>query len=121
MSDKQYGTVAGIIQFPVTEHEVNGKQIRRATVRALGSGKSVQITVWDQYAAVPLEKGDFIVVDGQVSQNVSQKADGTPVTYNNISASTLVVVAQAQGVETTRTVNNSPAAGGGADDVSNLF
>ena len=116
MSDT-YTDAAGIIQFPVADKEVNGKKIREAVINSLKNGAQIRCTIWDQYAAVPLKQGDFIVVNGKATQNTSTKADGTETVYNNISVTKLVVVPAAIAVETERTVNTTTKATADVNDV----
>ena len=111
MSDKQFATVAGIVQFEVETREANGKELREATIRAIGSGKMVRITLWDQFEDLEVEKGDFIVADGEAKQNTK---DGK--TYNNLNAYRVYVAKPFQPKETTRTVN-----GGDDSDLSSIF
>jgi hypothetical protein len=91
-----YAVVAGFIQDfgnpdkAVTERDVNGKQVRDVTVRALGSQKNVRITVWPELKDVEISAGDFIVAEGKFTTNLGQAADGSPREYLNLSASRLV-------------------------------
>lgn len=94
-----YGSAAGFIQKfgdkPAIEiGEAAGKTIRRFTIRAFGSQALISVTVWPDHEAVAINEGDLVFCDGKVTTNVSQKADGSSVTYINLSASALKVVPQ---------------------------
>lgn len=113
----QYTTVAGTIQWDVEPREVNGKPIREFSIRSLVSGQLVKVTLWDQFANSKVNKGDFVVVDGKVTQNEGQDKAGNRVVYNNLSATGLVVIEAEEKIDTPRTtVNTAPEV-----DVSNII
>ncbi len=88
--DTVYGTVAGIIQFPVEERELeSGQTVRDATVRSISSGDLVRFTLWPQWADVELERGDFIVGDGKINQR-----DYKGTTYTDLNPYRLFVGVQ---------------------------
>lgn len=92
--EKQYTTVAGMIQFDVETRDVNGGEVRDVTIRSLASGNLVRITVWPEFKATPLERGDFISVDGDV--RIRTVGEGENVrTYTNVNARRLAVLPQA--------------------------
>ena len=91
MSD--YITVAGIVQFDPRTRQAGDKQVRDVVIRAIGSNKNFSITLWPEKAAMPVAKGDFLVCDGKHSQSVGQNKDGEQVTYNNLSATTVIRIA----------------------------
>lgn len=93
MSD--YASAAGFIQFDVKTREVNGQTVRDVAIRAVGSQKLISVTVWPEFDAVELERGDFIAVDGKFKQSLGQAPDGSPREYFNLSASALVKIAPA--------------------------
>ena len=66
--DKKYGTVAGIVQFDPSEREVGEDQIpvRDLRIRALGTQYPWDVTLFPQWEALEVEKGDFVVADGEV-------------------------------------------------------
>lgn len=113
----EYTDAAGIIQFPVADKDVNGKKIREAVINSLKSGAQIRCTIWDNFASTPLKQGDFIVVNGKATQNKGTKADGTEVTYNNLSVSKLIVVPGIEPTETDRVVNPKAAPA----DVNDVF
>jgi len=89
----EYVTVAGIVQFDPRTRQAGDKQVRDVVIRAIGSNKNFSITIWPEKASVPVNKGDFLVCDGKHSQSVGQNKAGEQVTYNNLSATTIVRIA----------------------------
>lgn len=87
----EYASAAGFVQFDVNEKEANGQEIREFTIRAVGTQKLVKVTLWPEFADVPVEKGDFVAVDGKFTQSLGQAPDGSPREYLNLSASMIVV------------------------------
>lgn len=88
----EYATAVGFVQFPVTEREANGSDVRDVTIRtpgtpASGGGVLIRITVWPDLADVSISEGDFVAVDGKVDV---REVDGK--TYVNMSASKLAVL-----------------------------
>lgn len=82
----QYRTVAGFIQFDPDEAEASGQTIRRVLVQAIGSeGVNIRVTVWPEYDAVPLNRGDFIIAQGKF-----EKTTVKGNTYLNLSARSLI-------------------------------
>jgi len=96
-SDKIYRTVVGTVEFDPRDGEVAGKDVRNITVQAAGfkdNAIKVGATLWPSHANVKVAKGDFVVLKGSFKQNKSEKEDGTPVTYNNLSVSSILVLGQ---------------------------
>lgn len=88
---KTYATVAGFIQFEVKPREVNGQTVRDIRVRAIGSQTLVSATVWPQWDAIPLNEGDFVVIDGQYRKTTKTNDEGVTRTYHNIGVNKLLV------------------------------
>ncbi len=86
----EYVTVAGLVQFDPRTRQAGEKQVRDVVIRAIGSNKNFSITVWPDKDNIIINKGDFIVVDGKHSQSSGQNKAGEQVTYNNVSANTLI-------------------------------
>lgn len=82
----EYITVAGIIQFDPRARKANGKDVRDIAVRAIGNNKMVNITVWQEHDNIPLNKGDFVVVDGKFTTSPGQNKAGEQQIYYNLSA-----------------------------------
>lgn len=95
MADRQYATALGFVQFDVDERDVNGQVVRDVTIRTPGTapdgGKLLRVTLWPEFAAESVEKGDFIAVDGTV--DVRQVGDKT---YVNMNASSLAIIEAAE-------------------------
>jgi hypothetical protein len=89
----EYITIAGIVQFDPRNRQAGDKQVRDVVLRAIGSNKNFSVTLWPEKANIPISKGDFLVCDGKHSQSVGQNKDGEQVTYNNLSATTVIRVA----------------------------
>lgn len=103
--------VAGPIQFDVVEKEVSGKKVREALIKSFVSQENVRVTIWDNYAAVEVAKGDILFADGKGSVNTVPQDDGTTKVYRNLSATKLAVIKAAIPVETAASVNTTaPAA-----------
>jgi hypothetical protein len=96
LPNSSYAVVAGFVQCEPETREVNGEPVRDIRLRAVGSQKIVRVTVWDKHAGVPLEKGDFIVAEGPWRSWTGQGRNGTPRTYYEVDASTLVRIQASQ-------------------------
>lgn len=89
----EYITIAGIVQFDPRTRTAGDKQVRDVVIRAIGSNKNFSVTLWPEKANIPINKGDFLVCDGKHSQSVGQNKAGEQVTYNNLSATTVIRIA----------------------------
>ena len=89
----EYMTIAGIVQFDPRQRQAGDKQVRDVVVRAIGSNKNFSITIWPEKASIPISKGDFLVCDGKYSSSVGQNKSGEQVTYNNLSANSIIRIA----------------------------
>jgi hypothetical protein len=109
----EYVTIAGIVQFDPRQRQAGDKQVRDVVIRAIGSNKNFSVTLWPEKANIPISKGDFLVCDGKHSQSVGQNKDGEQVTYNNLSATTVIRIA-GEGTATAAAapVASAPAATG---------
>ena len=109
----EYITVAGLIQFDPRTRQAGGSEVRDIVIQAIGLNKNFSITVWPDKISTDLEKGDFIVVTGKHTQSVGQNKAGEQVTYNNMSATTLLRFA-GNGSDNIQTASkvSAPAAGG---------
>jgi hypothetical protein len=85
----EYITVAGFVQFDPRNREAGGKPVRDVAVRAIGNNKIINITFWPEHD-MPVNKGDFLVVDGKFTQRTGQNKQGESQTYYNLSASTIL-------------------------------
>lgn len=93
MSDKQYATVVGIVQFEPREREANGKKVVDIAVRAAGSQKLVNITVWPEYqVSAPIKRGDGIMADGAFETRTYQDASGAAKESLQLNPTSLVVI-----------------------------
>lgn len=88
----EYTTIGGIVQFDPRTRQAGDKQVRDIVIRDMASKKNFSVTLWPEKANIPVNKGDFLVVDGKVSQSVGQNKAGEQVTYNNLSATAVVRV-----------------------------
>lgn len=95
LSEKQYAGVTGIVQFDPKERDANGKSVIDIAVRAAGSQKLVNITIWPEYQlAAPIKKGDGIIADGSFETRVYQAQDGSQRESLQLSPTSLVVIPQ---------------------------
>ena len=108
----EYITIAGIVQFDPRQRTAGDKQVRDVVIRAIGSNKNFSITLWPEKASIPISKGDFLVCDGKHSQSVGQNKDGDQVTYNNLSATTVIRIAGEGSASTAAPVAAAPASTG---------
>ena len=94
-SEKIYGSAAGFIQFDIDEREYNDGIIRDATIRSLASGDLLRISFFPDFEDIPLERGDFIAVDGSIVEREVEYEDddGEMVsrTFVNFTAKRLFV------------------------------
>lgn len=86
--------VAGLIQFDPRERQLNGQWVRDVKIRAFGSQEETLITIWPEYAHVPLVRGDFIVVQGKRREWTSNDRDGNTRRFVGVDARTLVRIPQ---------------------------
>jgi len=89
----EYITIAGIVQFDPRTRTAGNKQVRDVVIRTIGSSKNFSVTLWPEKDHITVNKGDFLVCDGKYSQSVGQNKDGEQVTYNNLSATTVIRLA----------------------------
>ena len=108
----EYVTIAGIVQFDPRQRQAGDKQVRDVVIRAIGSNKNFSVTLWPEKANIPISKGDFLVCDGKHSQSVGQNKDGEQVTYNNLSATTVIRIAGEGAAPTAAPTASAPAATG---------
>lgn len=117
MSDVQYRTFIGIVQFDPVDREAAGKPVRNVTIRQVGmkdQAQLVSITLWPNHEAIKVEKGDIVIVDGKFAVNKGKDGEGNPKTYFNVSANAFAVLGKADyGVETESTSGDGDA---GDDD-----
>lgn len=91
LSDKAYAGVSGHVQFDPREREVNGKKVIDVVVRAHGTQKLVDVTIWPEFQlTAPIKKGDFISADGSFSTRTYQAQDGSTREGLNVSPMSLV-------------------------------
>jgi len=118
MSEKQYRTVMGIIQFDPKESEAAGKSVRNIVVRNIGfkdQSQKVYVTVWPSHASVELERGSVVCVEGSYTQGKGKNEDGSPRVFHNLSATRIAVLGLAlEGVRVD--VENVPADDAAGDD-----
>ena len=108
----EYITVAGLVQFDPRTRQAGDKTVRDVVIRAIGSNQNFSVTVWPEKADVVINKGDFLVVDGKHTQSAGQNKEGAQVTYNNMSASTLLRFAGDGGSTSAPKAVAAPAATG---------
>lgn len=91
LSDKQYAGASGHVQFDPKHREVNGKQVLDLVIRAHGSQKLIDITIWPEFTlTAEIKKGDFISVDGSYTTRTFQRQDGSTGEGMNVSPTSLV-------------------------------
>jgi single-stranded DNA-binding protein len=87
------------------------------TIRAAGSQKNVQVTIWPEFQlAAPIKKGDFVAVDGSFESRTYQAQDGSSREAHSISPVSLAVTPSVPRAE--RTVVQSGTTGAGAGQSS---
>jgi len=93
LSDKVYAGASGIVQFDPRVREANGKTVTDVTIKANGSQKLINITIWPEFQLTqPVKKGDFISADGEFQSRVYQAQDGSQREGLSISPTSLVHV-----------------------------
>lgn len=116
-NSNEYLTVAGIVQYDPANRDVNGKAVRDVVVKSIGQNKKVGITIWPDYAHIPINKGDFICADGAYSSRTGQDKEGNQVTYYNLSANVLFVAPSAAKAGTAPVAAAAPAAAPADDNL----
>lgn len=113
MSDKQYETVRGVVQFDPREREVNGKKVIDIAVRDRGSdgaSKLINITIWPEFLLKePVKKGDGIMADGSVELRTFQGKDGGTQQSIQLSPYSLVHIPQVPRAERETVQAGEPA------------
>lgn len=118
MAANEYRTIFGTIQFDPEDKDVNGKAVRKFTVRSAGVREQSQLvscTLWPSHAAIfdTMEKGLAVVLDGKYVVNKGTDGEGNPRTYHNLSVSKILILGKLDGgVE----VETTSAAAAGDDD-----
>jgi hypothetical protein len=113
VSEKQYRTVMGIVQFEPREGEAAGKPIRSVTIRNIGFKEQavrVYLTVWPSHADVEIKEGDVVLAEGAYTRGSGEK-DGKSITYHNISVNRLAVLGAINAGKRVETVNDDDDAG----------
>lgn len=119
MSEAQYRTVIGIVQFEPREGEAAGKPIRSVTIREVGFKEQavrVYLTVWPSHSDVEIKQGDVIIAEGKYTRGSGEK-DGKSVTYHNISVNRIAVLAAVNAGKQVETVNDGDDDDAGDDDI----
>lgn len=88
-----YVTATGFVQFDPIERDANGKSVTDVTIKLPGGDKTyIKITIWPELnLSAPIQKGDFIAVDGPFSSSSYQDKEGNQRTGLQISAYNLNV------------------------------
>lgn len=120
MSETQYRTFIGIVQFDPVDREAAGKDVRNVTIRQVGlkdQAQLISITLWPTHEGIKVAKGDIVIVDGKFAVNKGKDGEGNPKSYFNVSANAFAVIGKADyGVETESTASGSTDAGDDDDD-----
>jgi len=83
LSDKQWRTVHGVVEFPPRDGEAGGKQVRNICISQTGfkeQAVKVYATLWPSHAHVKVEEGDVVTARG--SYNANKKEDKV---FHNLS------------------------------------
>ena len=102
MADKpQYATVAGFVQFPVDNRELDsGQTVRDITVRPAGVDTPlVRGTLWPEFDDVDVDEGDLVGLDGEYQERTGQNKEGGKVTYRNLNIKKIAVTKGAKRAE----------------------
>jgi hypothetical protein len=95
-SEATYRTVVGVVEFEPNENTTkSGQDIRNIVVSQAGFGRSaikVSATLWDSHEHVKVAKNDIVVLKGKFDRNDGTNKAGEPVTYNNLSVSSIFVL-----------------------------
>lgn len=91
MSNTDFVTIVGSVEFPPAERKVQNKDVRDVTIRGVHTQKKYRVTLWPNLADIAVAEGDIIAVTGKSSQNTVD-GDNGPVTYNNVSAFGIAVL-----------------------------
>ena len=85
-----YASAFGFVQFEPQEREANGQKVVDYTIKTPGmDGQLIRITVWPELQGDPINRGDFLAVDGKLTINSYEK-DGERRQSIQISAKQLV-------------------------------
>jgi hypothetical protein len=120
LAEKQFRTIIGTVEFDPRDGEAGGKKVRNITV-AQGGVKEQAIkvgaTLWPSHSHVAVEKGDVVALRGSFTRNVVTKDDGSKVTYNNLSVTSLAVLGRMDEGKQVETVNDSADEPEDEDDI----
>ena len=119
MSDVQYRSFLGMVQFDPITREAAGQDVRNVTIRQVGmkdQAQLVSITLWPNHDGTQVAKGDLIFVDGKFQVNKGKDGEGNPRTYFNISANAVKNLGQCDYGTETESTPGSDAGDGDGDD-----
>ena len=118
MAEGKWVTMTGIVQFDPEQKTVNNKEITEFTMRlATPAQTKVKVSVWPNFLLnKEVEKGDFIAVDGKLTQNQAER-NGELVVYNNLSPTNLIV----NGTKVAQTPRETVGTSGPSSDEPEAF
>lgn len=93
--DREYGKIAGFIQFDPNDGETpNGTKVRNVVVDDIVTKKRIKLTIWPSHDNLSLDRNDFIAAEGKITIRNGQDKAGNERTYYNMSASRIVRVSE---------------------------
>ena len=88
----EFPVVAGLVQFTPRCRQANGHRVRDIVVQEFGSQRVTTITLWPEFAHIPLDAGDLVVVQGKRRVWTHTDQGGWPSERSGIDARTLRVI-----------------------------
>lgn len=86
-NDSMWRCFSGFVQWDPKDGNVNGKDVRWVTIKALGlAGTEIRLTLWPEFSKVDVNKGDYVAVEGTYEQR-----DSGGNTYHNLSVKRICV------------------------------
>lgn len=111
-SNSEFVSIIGSVEFDPSTRQVQGKTVRDVTIRGAHNQKKYRVTLWPNLDGVKVDVNDVIFVKGKGSSNTVD-GDNGPVTYNNVSAYSVLNLGALEEGTKPATDNAQPAA---ADD-----
>jgi len=121
LAENNFRTIVGVVQFPPSTGQANGKDVRNIAVRQTGvhakEALRVSSTLWPSFDHVVVQEGDVVVLDGKYTENRGTDKDGNPRTYHNLSVSSIAVIGRVDTGAEPGVENAQPAADAADDDI----
>jgi single-stranded DNA-binding protein len=98
-SDGKWVTLTGVVQFDPERKTIEslGQEVYEFSFRCAATQRRIKATLWGEHASLfgSIEKGDAVIIDGNLKTNDATNQSGDAVTYYNLSVAEIAVIAKA--------------------------